>query len=343
MLGERMAIPHGHWILRAGLLAGVAAVIAFAYWWHQRPVDRSASKAPPASATQVSVSWNKPSDNKNESSAPGKSAPVTASPASIRQRMKTAKDLFALAKEILPQAKAGNPEAQLALFEAYRRCFDNTGIQRKLYDNENAVRESAIKDGRSVDDAVSFFRQCHGFNTDAAASLGDPWDWLQQATDAGYPRAQKTTASERLLQDSLKLALRAGASPIDPSVSLPPIGGDSAPRELLAVAAQSADPEVLFAIGNLQKALNPTQPRDAIAVNTAAWIYVACQRGFDCSTQDATLANCGPSDRNCVTMPGWSLRQVNNNWAPVQEKINQINAALNAKQWDQLAGLIAGG
>ena len=35
-------------------------------------------------------------------------------------------------------------------------------------------------------------------------------------------------------------------------------------------------------------------------------------------------------------------KQVNDNWAPVQEVVNQINAALAAKQWDKLPGLGAG-
>ncbi len=343
-----MAIRQAHWILRTGLLAGVAAVIAFAYWWHQKPVDRAASLTPSTSATHPGVSWNETRDSKNESSAgavsKGKSAPVNSPPTSIRQRMKTAKDWYSLAKEILPQAKAGNPEAQVALFEMYRHCFDSSGIERKYYDNVEAVREHAIKYGLSVDDAVSHFQQCHGFNTDDAASLGDPWDWLQKATDTGYPIALAETAHERLLQDQLKAALRAGGSPTDPTISLPPIGGDATPRELLAVAAQSADPEVLAAIGNLQYALHPTQPIDVTKIDSAAWMYLACQRQGDCSGQGpTTVINCGPNDGNCVGVPEWLLRKVNYNWAPVQEKVNQINAALNAKQWDQLPGLTTGG
>src|SRR5208282_145773 len=111
------------------------------------------------------------------------------------------------------------------------------------------------------------------------------------------------------------------------------------PRELLAVAAQSADHEVLSAIGNLQYMLNPTQPKDVTNINTAAWMYAACQR--DCSGfGPTTVVSCGPNDGNCVGVPEWLLRKVNYNWAPVQEKVNQINAVLNSKQWDQLPGLI---
>ena len=338
-----MDIVQRQWILRAGLFAGVAVVITCAYWWQQKPADRAASLTPPASTTHIGVSLNKPHDNIN-APAVGKSPPVIQGPSAIRQRMKTAKDYYALAKELLPQAQAGDPEAQYVLFMTYRMCFDSSGIERKYYENVNAVRENAIKYGLSVDDAVYRYQQCHGFNTDDAKSLGDPWDWLQKATNAGYPMAQAQTASERFLQNSLKAAVRAGGSPTDPTVNLPPIGGDADPRDLLTAAVQSGDPDVLIEIANLQLRLNPTQPRDVITLNSIAWRYIACQRGADCSAYGPeTMTNCAPTDSQCAPVPERFLSTVNNDWAPVQERVNQINAALNAKQWDQLPGLTPGG
>lgn len=315
-----------------GIIA-TAAVVAVVFWWQQSPEARAASMTPP-SASQLSGPLNKA----NQSSAPpqGKPAPVTAQPTSIRQRMKTAPDWYVLAKEILPQAQAGDPEAQYGLFSMYRDC--SYKYQTK-YDNENAARERATSIGLSADTAAEVYRHCHGFSTDDK-SLGDPWGWLQKATDAGYPHAQVTTASERFLQDDLKATLRAGGSPTDRTVSLPPIGGDANPRELLALAAQSGDPEVLTTIGNLQHVLNPTQPKEETVVNMTAWMYAACQRGADCSVYGAASAvNCGPNDGSCTPVPNTFLGWVNNNWAPVQERVNQINAALKAKQWDQLPGL----
>jgi hypothetical protein len=255
--------------------------------------------------------------------------------------MKTAKDWYALAQEILPLAKAGDPEAQYVLFDTYRKCYQYH--DKRAPNSENAARESATAIGLSADDAAMWFGRCHRLVTDDVKSLGDPWNWLQQATDAGYPMAQATTANQRLSQDQAKAFVRAGGQPDDPTVSLPPIGGDTDPRELLVLAAQSADPEVLGEIGDLQHTLNPTQPRDVTNITTAAWMYVGCQR--DCSGfgQPTTVINCGPNDGNCVGVPDWLLKLVDYNWAPVQEKVNQINAALNSKQWDQLPGLIAAG
>lgn len=323
--------------LTMGIIATLA-VVAAVFWWQESPEARGASMTPPAVSP-----LSRPSNQAGEPSATPQTtpAPATARPTSIRQRMKDSNDWYALAKEILPLARAGDPEAQFVLFKTYRDCFYR--YQTK-YDSENAARERATAIGLSADDAAQVYRQCHRFSTDAANSLGDPWDWLQRATDSGYPIAQATTAKERLLQDQLKAATRAGGSPTDPTLFLPPLGGDNTPRELLAVAAQSADPEVLTAIGNLQRVLNPTQPKDVTLLNMTAWMYAACQRGADCSVYGAaTVTNCGPNDGNCAPVPNTFLRWVNDDWTPVQEKVDQINAALNAKRWDQLQGLIAAG
>jgi hypothetical protein len=198
------------------------------------------------------------------------------------------------------------------------------------------------------------YTKCHGFFTADAKNLGDPWDWLQKATDAGYAPAQAQTAVQRLQQDMLKASVRAGNAG-GGSAALAPIGGDANPRDLLVLAVQSADPDVLNNIGQMQSLLNPGQPRDTNQLMRTAWTYVACQRGFDCAYLQyehiaayqlfgpPTVVNCGPNDGPCTPVPGMLLAQAKYNWAPVQEKVNQINAALAAKQWDQLPGLATGG
>ncbi len=173
-------------------------------------------------------------------------------------------------------------------------------------------------------------------------------------TDAGYPAAQARTAVERTLQDRDKAYVRAGDVPSELAV-LAPIGGDANPRDLLALAVQSADPEVLMQIGSMLNLLSPKQARSVTKIESVAWQYVACQRGYDCSSLDydstlgyqpfgsSTAVNCGPSDGSCTPVPGLLMAKANYNWAPVQEQVDQINAALNSKQWDKLPGLSPGG
>jgi hypothetical protein len=259
--------------------------------------------------------------------------------------MKTANDWDALAREILPEAKAGDPEAQYALFEMSGVCQRTSGAQSESL---QAARDEALRvfpsSPQMISKVESGYARCHGFFTADARSLGDPWDWLKRATDAGYAPAQAATAQARFLQDDLKAVARAGGSPTDEMVSRPPIGGDADPRDLLAVAVQSADPDVLIEIGQLQQMLNPTQTRDAMQINRTAWMYVGCQRGADCSEYGpGTVMNCGPNDGQCTPVPESFLSRVNYNWAPVQERVDEINAALNAKQWDKLPGLPTGG
>jgi hypothetical protein len=324
------------------------AAVILAFWMlHPREVQGGASMTPPASTT-VPDAGKKTPDAKHET--PSAASPVSALPAaSLRQRMDTAKDHFALAKEILPLARAGNPEAQLVLFQTYRGCTEGQMDHFKKYDTLEKMRQQAIENGVSVADEEKRFVRCQGFYTDEAKSLGDPWDWLQKATDAGYAPAQAETARLRLWQDRLKAQILAagGADPAyiaDPLTLRGPVGGDSTPRELLAAAAQSGDPAVFELIAREQFMLHPGQPSDVTQIESTAWTYAACQRGFDCSGYGpASMINCGPNDQNCTPVPNAFLKRVNNDWAPVQERVNQINAALAAKQWDKLPGLAPGG
>jgi hypothetical protein len=263
--------------------------------------------------------------------------------------MDAAKDHFALAKDMLPLAKAGNPEAQMVIFLTYRGCTIGQMDHFKKYDTWEKMRQSAIEDGVPVADAEQRFVRCRGFYTEEAKSLGDPWDWLQKATDAGYAPAQAETAHVRLYQDLLKAQILAAGGPDDSYIPDPvslraPVGGDSTPRELLVAAAQSGDPDVFELIGREQFSLHPGQPRNVTNIDEIAWTYAACQRGFDCSGYGpASMIDCTPNDLNCTPVPNDFLRRVNNNWAPVQEVVNQINSALNTKQWDKLPGLATGG
>lgn len=355
-----MAIPNKALTPGIGIITAVAAMVVGAvYWWPQRPVAQGASLTPPISTTHLpGLSWNKPADHKNESSARAKPAPAAPAATSIRQRMRTTTDWYALAKEILPQAQAGNPEAQYVLYQAIAGCKAGANAEGGKFESLEAARNHAIQLFPNAPQVSSMYesgyKRCHGFYAAAAAGLGDPWDWLQKATDAGYAPAQAATAAQRLTQGMLKASASAGDAAVG-TATLPPIGGDADPRELLVTAVQSADPEVLVQIGSMQGLLNPGTPREVTQLMRTAWMYAACQRGFDCSEYTLGMApglvarsgpdivpSCGPYESNCVSVPRILMERVNYNWAPVQEIVNQINAALAAQQWDKLPGLTLG-
>jgi hypothetical protein len=335
-------------------------VIASAYWWHQRPVDRgAASKTPPTSV--FGVSWKTGGDNKNAASVvgarpvkPGNSRP------DLRQQLKDRKDWFALAQDILPQAKAGNPEAQYVLYRAIGEC-GSTPVGDSVEAVRAARRSAFALNGMPEDNLVIAVEneaeadqiRCQGFHTPAAAALGDDLDWLLKAMDQGYAPALAAGARERVRQDRSMATVRAGdGDPDDPRLKLPPIGGDATARELLLAAVKSGDGEVLSDIANTVYMLDPKLTHEQQMLLHSAWTYVYCQRGDGCkpspveSTFDEppnVVMNCGPNDRHCTPIPRYLLMLANDNWAPVQEVVNQINAALAAKQWDQLPGLIAAG
>ena len=353
-----MAIRQEHWVLRAGLLAAIAAVIASAYWWHQRPPDRGASKTPPTSV--FGVSWKANADNKNAASvvmARPAGKPGNAPP-DLRQQLKDRKDWFAFAQDILPQAKAGNPEAQYVLYRAIGECG-----RTPVGDSVEAVRAAALSAfalaGRpdlaiaAENEAEANQIRCQGFHTSAAAALGDDLDWLLKAMDQGYAPALSAGARARVEQDRQKANVRAGGGdPDSPLVKRPPIGENASPRELLLAAVKSGDSEVLDDIANTVYALEPTLTHEQQMLLHSAWAYVYCQRSDGCKPSPVESAfneppnvvrNCGPNDGHCTPIPRTLLMLADYNWESVQEVANQINAALDARQWDQLPGLVPGG
>jgi hypothetical protein len=313
----------------------LALALALALWlWPSKPkIPTQQIREPPSAASHPSVS----------APAVAVTAPVSTTPVGRegpRQALKKAKDHFQLALSILPLAKAGNAEAQYVLFRVLWDCHRGSPSLYGEFDTREKAHEYAAINTYSTEEAETLFDQCHGFYTSQASVLGTPWEWLQKATDAGYPAALADTAFERLLQESMKVGLPAGLKP-EGIVALPPIGGDADPRALLTEALPSADPQVLAQIGELQHLLHPQEPRTQTQINRLAWVYVSCQRGNDCSGFGPTSPiNCAPTDTNCLGVPDMMMRMAHNDWAPVQEEVNQINAQLDAQQWTDLAQYI---
>ncbi len=326
------------------LVAAVAAVMATGYRFQQRPERRAAALAPAMSFGNPSNDRPATKERAPKIAANSRSNPTVST--NLRQRLKTAEDWYAFAKDILPLAQAGDPEAQYVLFQVIGACEDGVNSVGAKSESLAAARSEGLRLFPSAPELVSKYEagyiRCHGFYADHAVNLGSSTEWLRKSTDAGYPAAQGATAVQRLQQEMLKASVKAGGAG-GYTTDLAPIGGDANPRELLVAAAQSGDPDVFTQIASMQRILNPDQPREVIALNSTAWKYLACQRGADCSEYGpATLTNCRPNDSNCTPVPDIFMKMFNYNWAPVQDRVDQINAALNDKQWDQLPGLAAG-
>jgi hypothetical protein len=271
-----------------------------------------------------------------------------------RKLFAESRDYWALAHEILPSAQAGDADAQFYLWKVQEDSCGSGHPYRGfvMYQGELASRDQArqwavaavargTRHPQSVEEVLLFYDRCHRLYKEGTKDLGDPRDWLERATESGQPIAQAETARLRLLQEQEKIWARVGgARPTPdtlPDALLPPIGGDADPRELVRIAVESKDPEVLFEIGGLQKLLNPSQSRDEVDLNSTAWAYIACSRGFDCSYYGApTEEPCAPTESHCIRVPEDLMKRAHGNWAPVQERVNQLNAALDAGQFDQL-------
>jgi TPR repeat protein len=258
----------------------------------------------------------------------------------ILQMIQEATDLFAFAKSILPQAKAGDAAAQYALWKAHSICYES-GTGAFAHDNGQALSwGDAVQRAASmrvpIEKAQWGYDLCHRFFSDDTSDLGDAMTWLQRATEQGYPNAQVATAKLRIQQESLKAFERAGGVPTGYGL-LPPIGGDAQPSDLLLAAVQSLDPQVIQEVGMMANTFGLNAPLDQRKVNIAAWIYVSCLRGADCSSYgDPDKSYCSPSDSNCVGVPAKLLELNQYNWDPVKDRANEINAALDAKDWGKL-------
>jgi len=331
-----------------GFIATALVASAVGLWvWR---IEASAPLMPTLAAGStprgLPVAWKEqPKSILSDRSPP--SAKLVGSSSEGRSTVEESKNKYALAKALLPRAQAGDAKAQYLLFLAMWDCLKpDEAHQYQMYPTWEAKRQLLIQNAipqKNIGDEEAVYRVCAGFFENDIKSLGDSWDWLKRAADAGYALAQAETAAQRLQQDQWKVYERAGDPP-GITADLPPIGGDDvSPRELLTLAVQTGDPEVLDRIGDLQQMLNPTQSRETNLLNEVAWRYAACQRMGGCPVGwgPATSTNCAVITPNCVPVPNTWLTWVNGNWAPVQERVDQINAAIAAQQWDQL-GLGAG-
>jgi hypothetical protein len=327
-------VKHAKWLVTVllALLGGTAMWAASPFRKSNEPTADGQASAPKVITEGV------PSPSPVD---PARGVLVTrTSETNLRQKMKEATDYFALAQSILPRARGGDAAAQYYLWAIHLDCYESgTGAiaednGRPLGWDEAVQKATRLK--IPIEQAAKDYERCHRFFSEDVSALGDPMQWLQRATDAQYPPAQAETARLRLLQDQLKSFQHAGAATTG-YAALPPIGGQTTARDLVRSAVKSLDPTALQQVAYIISSLDPKASPEDARINRIAWLYVSCQRGADCSVfGESSMLNCLPEEQDCFGVPEGLLKMTNNDWAPVQTRANEINAALENRQWDKL-------
>jgi hypothetical protein len=241
-------------------------------------------------------------------------------------------------RETLPAAKAGNADAQFYLSRAMQYCEEANRMYFQHRGRPISLDEGlrfAVQKHLSIDVAQSVFDKCHEFQTEDSKQLGDASTWLDMATKAGQPLAQATSATKILMQQKMQSFAKTNGV-ADPNET-GPLGSEFDPRALLSEAVKSKDPEVLFTIGEMQGLLHPSS--EGALTAQYAWMLVACQRGFDCSSNSDWVKNTCGDNAQCssVNAPDDRVRTLaGDRWPEVQQRAQEINSNLDADRWQEL-------
>jgi len=238
----------------------------------------------------------------------------------------------------LGAAKAGDRDAQYKFFSVIDRCntildfyFATNGRPLTLDEGLEKVPNASRKR-----QAEGEFPHCHRFQEhNVAFELGSAEYWLENATQSGQPRAEAETARRLHYQDSMNTNVPLYSNPVTGfSVSIPSVSPPNRRAvDLLRAAVKSLDPQVLEIIGSAQTELHGS--RMAEVVDRYAWLYVACQRGADCSPTSHWATDC-PESCDVSTPEGIVKPWSRDDWPAAQQRAKEINAKLDAGKWDEL-------
>jgi TPR repeat protein len=258
-------------------------------------------------------------------------------PENYKTLLAESNDYWKYARLVLPAAKEGDKDAEFYLSRVLDRCaegnmmyFQNRGKRLTLDEG----LQFAVQRHLPIDVAQRVFERCHEFQEHDFADLGSPAEWLAKATDAGQPIAQATTVTKALMEQRIQNIQKASGSRDSTAPQFAQV--PAAATQLLREAVQSMDPEVLFIIGELQNTLKPANPDTSAQF---AWWLVACERGFDCSSNAEWVKTTCAGDPQCASAAGPSdlVRYLaGDKWPEVQEQAKAISAKLSAGQWESL-------
>lgn len=244
------------------------------------------------------------------------------------KRFRAATDYLEYSKSILAAAREGNRDAQFYLYSALQFCEREYGFFFRKGTSwltlDEALQKASTRPPQNIDDVQEVYDKCHSMHDADASEFGNAFEWLAKATTAGQPVALATTASRTLVNDE------------SPQAKLDASAGRT-PQDLLAEAVKSKDPQVLWTIGELQVALRGYSAETM--KSQWAWWLVACERGFDCSASSPWYRFSCRVDQLCQpgeTAVDYIRRSTQADFPDIEERAKEINAKLNAGDWDSL-------
>ena len=245
-------------------------------------------------------------------------------------------NIWAFLEEALPAAKAGDSEAQYYVWKATRYCRDHEKVFFRRGGKPIELDEALVLAAkRQVPQQYvqQTFDKCREFYVNSAT--GDADGWLEAAAKAGQPNAQATVALE-LLSCSRPREIEKATHEAMPNLSLK-FADMGSPEELLQAAVKSRSPEVMARISDAVVLLYGEN--ESSDIDRLAWLLVACDRGYDCtSNAEWVMFSCGYSS-NCMSYTDpWSLVMswAGDKWHSVQHRATELNERIDAGQWTRL-------
>ena len=269
--------------------------------------------------------------------------PADTAVAAYRKEFAQATSYYDFVRKAITAAKEGNPEAQFYVSEAlgyckeyYGRYFPKPAPDLPEPSLEEQIGKFQAKMPQFIPIMRSAYTRCHDLMENDVAQWGTREDWLAKATDAGLPAAE---------------ARAAGLLLVDKQFHEPPSikSQEEDPRALLRSALETKDPTALMVAASFLPSidqlnnprLNDAQAQAERSENMLAWWLLACNSGYDCSTNGPWFVSICGSDLKC--QPGTNavdyIHQAaqNEHYADdLDERAKKLEAKVDAGDWAAL-------